>query len=158
MAEKMDVVSSSPESSGEIIVTPKEQQTVDTTAISPPDSQQRSMPLSATGSSLANSNGKRPIQTISNGNDEVEGNDHDERKLLARAAHANLAATAEMTSMGNGAPGKPGFSPTKTHPSGYTWREQEQEPGYAWTSKKAQDEYKRAADQMVHKESAVRGM
>ena len=57
----------------------------------------------------------------------------------------------------NGAPGKAGFSPTKTHPSGYTWREQEQEPGYAWTSKKAQDEYKRAADQMVHKESAVRG-
>lgn len=72
MADKMDV--SSPESSGENITTPKERQTIDTSALSPPDSQQRSnMPLSASGSSLANSNGKRPIQTISNGGDEVEG-------------------------------------------------------------------------------------
>lgn len=38
---------------------------------SPPDS--RGMPTSASGSSIANSNGKRPIQTISNGNDDVEG-------------------------------------------------------------------------------------
>jgi hypothetical protein len=40
----------------------------------PPDSQRRgSMPLSAPGSSIANSNGKRPIQTIMNGMDDQEG-------------------------------------------------------------------------------------
>lgn len=71
MADKMDV--SSPESSGESVATPKEQLIASSGALSPPDSQQRTMPTSASGSSLANSNGKRPIQTISNGNDEVEG-------------------------------------------------------------------------------------
>lgn len=73
MADKMDV--SSPESSGENITTPKDRSTTDSSALSPPDSQQRNMPLSASGASLANSNGKRPIQTISNGSDEVEGID-----------------------------------------------------------------------------------
>jgi hypothetical protein len=89
---------------------------------------------SATGLSLAKSNGKRPIQTISDGDDEEE----------------------DGTSIGSDASSKPSSFPTETHPSGYTWTEREQEPGYAWTSEKAQDEYKRAADQMVHKESAVK--
>lgn len=43
--------------------------------LSPPNSQHRTqvMPTAATGSSIANSNGKRPIQTISNGVDDMEG-------------------------------------------------------------------------------------
>lgn len=71
MTDKMDL--SSPESSGENITTPKDHLTAPASVLSPPDSQQRNMPTSASGSSLANSNGKRPIQTISNGNDDVEG-------------------------------------------------------------------------------------
>ena len=46
--------------------------------LSPPDSQPRrahppNMPTVAPGASGANSNGKRPLQTISNGNDDAEG-------------------------------------------------------------------------------------
>lgn len=67
---------SSPEASDNDANTPKDR-TISTNIHSPPDSQQREsragMPASASGSSIANSNGKRPIQTISNGNDDVEG-------------------------------------------------------------------------------------
>ena len=48
--------------------------------------------------------------------------------------------------------------PTKTHErSGYQWSRAEDEPGYAWTNKKAVDEYHRAADALVHKDSMVKG-
>lgn len=67
---------SSPEASDNDANTPKDR-IIATNVHSPPDSQQREsragMPTSASGSSIANSNGKRPIQTISNGNDDVEG-------------------------------------------------------------------------------------
>lgn len=48
------------------------------------------------------------------------------------------------------------YATTKTHSSGYTWTAEMDEPGYSWTCKRAQDEYKRATDQMVHKDAVVR--
>lgn len=43
-------------------------------ALSPPDSQQRSrMATAASGSNIANSNGKRPLQTTGNGPDDMGG-------------------------------------------------------------------------------------
>lgn len=70
------MVSSPEEASDTDANTPKDR-TIATNIHSPPDSQQREsragMPTSASGSSIANSNGKRPIQTISNGNDDGEG-------------------------------------------------------------------------------------
>lgn len=62
--------------------------------------------------------------------------------------------------MGNGASGstsKPDHITTKTHTSGYAWSKVEDEPGYTWTNKKAQDECKRATDSMVHKDYMIRG-
>ncbi|CAK4031568.1 Hypothetical predicted protein [Lecanosticta acicola] len=103
--------------------------------LSPPDSQhrERTMPTSASGSSIANSNGKRPIQTISNGNDDVE----------ELAAMANGKARQEM--------------PTKTHAaSGYTWIRAEDEPGYSWRNKNALDEATRAWDSMQHRDRMVK--
>lgn len=48
--------------------------------------------------------------------------------------------------------------PAKTHDrSGYTWSREEDAPGYAWLNKKALDEYHRAWDSLVHKDSTVRG-
>lgn len=72
-----------------------------------------------------------------------------------------LIATTEMSSMGNGVSlnsgGKSNFATTKhTHPNGYTWTAAEDEPGYLWMSKKAQDDYKRASDQMVHKDNMIK--
>lgn len=93
------------------------------------------MPTSASGSAIANANGKRPINTISNGADESEH--------LA-AMHANGKPRQEF--------------PTKTHErSGYTWSREEDAPGYAWLNKKAMDEAHRAWDSLVHKEFMVRG-
>lgn len=117
---------SSPEDSD--AQTPQAQSTV----LSPPDSQHRSaMPTSLS----QNANGKRPINTISNGADDSEE--------LA-AMHANGKPRQEF--------------PAKTHDrSGYTWNREEDAPGYAWLNKKALDEYHRAWDSLVHKESMVRG-
>ncbi|KJY01554.1 hypothetical protein TI39_contig287g00026 [Zymoseptoria brevis] len=98
-------------------------------AISPPDSQ----PRNASGSSIANSNGKRPIQTIMNGMDDQE----------ELAAMVNSKARQEF--------------PTRTHKeTGYSWSRAEDEPGHTWTNKKAHDEYNRAWDNMVHKDNAIR--
>ena len=104
--------------------------------LSPPDSQHRSaMPTTASGSTLANANGKRPINTISNGADDAEE--------LA-AMQANGKTRQEF--------------PTKTHErSGYSWNRAEDEPGYAWLNKKALDEYHRAWDGLVHKDSMLKG-
>lgn len=44
----------------------------------------------------------------------------------------------------------------KTHPSGYQFSRVEDEPGYAWLNKKAQDEYQRAWDQLSHKDAMVK--
>ena len=97
--------------------------------LSPPDSQHRSaMPVAVSGS---NANGKRPINTISNGADDVE-------ELAAMQPRQEFLK--------------------KTHEkSGYSWSRTEDEPGHAWMNKKALDEYHRAWDSLVHKESMVRG-
>ena len=106
-------------------------QTMQTSILSPPDSQHRSaMPASASGSAGANANGKRPINTISNGAEEVEELGQKPRQEF----------------------------PTKTHErSGYKWSRAEDEPGYAWLNKKSMDEYHRTWDSLVHKDAMVRG-
>jgi hypothetical protein len=115
--------------------------------LSPADSQynaRSAMPTSASGSAIANANGKRPINTISNGADETD-------EILGMRTSANGA---------NAAAGKAKADfPTKTHErSGYQWNRTEDEPGYAWLNKKAMDEYHRALDGLVHRESMVQGV
>lgn len=105
--------------------------------LSPPDSQHRgtrssNMPTTASGSAVANANGKRPLNTISNGDveDGTRAIDQPRREF-----------------------------PTKTHPaSGYKWDRAEDEPGYAWMSKKAKDEFQRAWEGMAHKDHMTLGM
>ncbi|KXT06421.1 hypothetical protein AC578_6069 [Pseudocercospora eumusae] len=135
-----DQMLSSTENSDEEITTPVEQTANTAQVLSPPDSQHRetrsssstNMPTSASGSSIANSNGKRPLQTISNGADDME----------ELQAMANGKARADQV--------------VKTHPSGYQFSRVEDEPGYAWLNKKAQDEYQRAWDQLTHKDAMVK--
>ncbi|KAI5369693.1 hypothetical protein Slin15195_G005680 [Septoria linicola] len=128
------MVSSPEESDIEEVSTPVAQiSNPAATVLSPPDSQQRSMPTAASGASIANSNGKRPLQT---GADDME----------------------ELQNMGN-ANGKAKVEPSfKTHESsGYTYNKAEDEPGYAWLNKKAQDESNRAWDGLQHKDHMVKG-
>ncbi|KAK4540543.1 hypothetical protein LTR36_009073 [Oleoguttula mirabilis] len=102
------------------------------------------MPSATTTSSTsANANGKRPIQTISNGAD----HDDDGDAIVAMGggkAGANVKPRQDF--------------PPRTHAgSGYTWARAEDEPGYAWGNKKAQDESYRAWDrEVVHKECMVK--
>lgn len=130
-----------PEPDSQMLSSPSDSD-IDTTAntssvLSPPDSQQRAtrsssgnMPTVASGTAGANANGKRPLNTISNG--------HDDNSRAIDQPRREF--------------------PTKTHAaSGYMWDRAEDEPGYAWLSKKARDEYSRALDGMAHKESAVLG-
>ncbi|KAF2214566.1 hypothetical protein CERZMDRAFT_90153 [Cercospora zeae-maydis SCOH1-5] len=103
------------------------------TVLSPPDSQRRERSLPT--ASLANSNGKRPLQNISNGSDDMEE--------LHAMSNVNGKARPD--------------APYKTHESsGYTYSKAEEEPGYAWLNKKAQDEFSRAWDGLQHKESMVK--
>ncbi|KAK1075030.1 hypothetical protein LTR48_009283, partial [Friedmanniomyces endolithicus] len=53
------------------------------------------------------------------------------------------------------AAGGPDFAPKIHQQSGYTWEKLEDEPGYAWLNKKAQDERQRAWEGMVHKDCVV---
>lgn len=79
--EDSQMISSPEEASGssDLVQTPKDSTFVDPATLSPPDSghsdrnTSRAMPTAAPGSNGANSNGKRPIQTISNGMDDLEG-------------------------------------------------------------------------------------
>jgi hypothetical protein len=101
--------------------------------LSPPDSQHRN-------TAMANANGKRPLNTISNGPD-------DEEDIQTLFSQTNQAPTKHRADF-----------PPKTHAgSGYTWNRAEDEPGYAWLNKKAMDEFHRAWDGMVHRESMVKG-
>lgn len=108
---------------------------------SPPDSQHsRAAPImpSSSGAS-ANANGKRPLK-------EVNGLEGDDEELdIARSNNAAM-------------PPKKADLPPQTHQaSGYTWTRAEDEPGYSWLNKKAQDEAQRAWDGMVHREHMVKG-
>ena len=115
------------------------------TILSPPDSQHgrttrssnntSNMPTAASGAAVANANGKRPLNTISNG---VDDGDHE------GSGRAIDQPRREF--------------PTKTHAgSGYKWDRAEEEPGYAWLSKKARDEFERAVSGMVHRDCVVLG-
>jgi len=133
-------IDSSPEAESDLM-TPLEQ-TINTSILSPPDSQHghdhqtrftSAMPTSASGATSANANGKRPLYTISNGADDTI-----------------------RTMSGNAGKAKADFPP-KTHPSsGYTWARIEEEPGYAWLNKKAVDESQRAWDGLAHRDCMVR--
>lgn len=98
--------------------------------LSPPNSQD--MPTVSPTVNGANSNGKRPHTALSD-RDELDN----------------------MMASGNG---RMDF-PAKTHQqSGYSWSRAEDEPGYAWLSKKSVDEGNRAWDGLVHREGMVKGM
>lgn len=48
-------------------------------------------------------------------------------------------------------------APYKTHESsGYTYNRAEDEPGYGWLNKKAQDEFARAWEGLQHKDSMIK--
>lgn len=122
---------------------------------SPPDSQHRNtaMPTSASGSAIANANGKRPLNTISNGVDEG-----DDLVVMQTAGLNGAGGAASATGGGGKGVAKQEF-PTRTHErSGYQWNRAEDEPGYAWMNKKALDEYHRALDGLVHKDHVIRGV
>lgn len=115
--------------------------------LSPPDSQHRS-----NSNALANANGKRPLNTISNGPED----DDDLVVMSSGPAQAPSQAQSQGQSQAN-LQLAPEF-PTQTHAaSGYTWNRKEDEPGYAWANKKAVDEYHRAWDGMVQKDHMVKG-
>jgi hypothetical protein len=91
------------------------------------------MPTAASGTNMANSNGKRPHGALQNGAEEDEA-----VETLPNAGRPNL--------------------PVQTHASsGYRWTKTEDEPGYAWLNKKAADEMNRAVDSLAHKDIAVKG-
>lgn len=106
--------------------------------LSPTESQSQSqtlpnMPTAASGAHLANSNGKRPHGALQNGGEEDEA-----VETMPNASRSNM--------------------PVQTHASsGYRWTRAEDEPGYAWTNKKALDEMGRAWDLLAHKDIAVKG-
>lgn len=139
-------------------------QTADPTAAplsTPPDSQHRashhpnptSMPTSAPGVAGANANGKRPINTISNGD---EGGVGGEVVDLTGTA-AGSSGVSEGMLAGNDGKGKgQDFQPQIHAATGYTWSRWEEEPGYAWGNKKAVDESQRAWEGMVHREGMVK--
>jgi hypothetical protein len=91
------------------------------------------MPSAASGTHMANSNGKRPHGALQNGAEEDEA-----VETLPNAGRSSL--------------------PVQTHASsGYRWSRPEDEPGYAWLNKKAYDEMTRAMDSLAHKDIAVKG-
>ncbi|KAF2722820.1 hypothetical protein K431DRAFT_293161 [Polychaeton citri CBS 116435] len=120
----------------------------------------------ATGTSMAtsNSNGKRPITTISNGEAEQQ-----QTTIYPTPGVSSLSVTAEaeaeeIANMANGAASSKGtagratgaeYAPQGHEASGYTWTRDEDMPGWAWRNTKAMDEAARAADAIVHKESMV---
>lgn len=131
----VEVLSSQPNRAN--IQTPLNQTAQPSAALSsPPDSQHRNMPTTAAGS---NANGKRPINTISNGTE-----DDTNEVTTINSANVNGKARQEF--------------PTETHErSGYSWNRTEDKPGYSWLNKKAVDEYRRAEDALVHREYMIKG-
>ena len=112
-------------------------QIISSAILSPPDSQHRSVAPEMPGTSApaANSNGKRPLNTISNGADEAID--------LTGEAKGKSRAHQDF--------------PPRTHgPSGYTWSRHEDEPGYAWVNKKALDEQHRAWEGVVHRDLMIK--
>jgi hypothetical protein len=131
-------MASSPESESEQTTTTSiSVNPADTQLLSPTDPQRptsaanTSMPAAVSGTAGANANGKRPLNTISNGLDDEE---------------------EEYDKMG-----KQDFPPKVHQPSGYSWTRAEDAPGNAWESKKATEEANRAWDVMVHRDIMIKG-
>nr|POE47674.1 hypothetical protein CFP56_01005 [Quercus suber] len=131
------MLSSPSDTSDNEVATPQSQvpPTSSGNILSPPDSQHRetrsTMSESAHGASIANSNGKRPLQTISNGlDDDLNSQD------LAKAPGTERVLE----------------HPAKMVSSGYSWTRAEDEPGWSWLNKKAIDEHHRAYDSLLHRE------
>jgi len=98
--------------------------------LSPPSSQ--GVPL-ASPVYGANANGKRPLSTL-----DVNG----DAPPSLRSAQVAAPEPAEV----------------QTHQSsGYTWTKQEDEPGWAWKSKRAVDEANRAQDSLIMKDLRIGG-
>lgn len=122
--------------------------------LSPPGSQGADIPSNTTpqgrgmtissSSSGANANGKRPLNHISNGVDTAE----EDAERLARAGVSSRPGSSDASAT---------FTPQVHAKSGYTWDRPEDAPGYGWSNKKAQDEYNRAWEHVVHKQLAVKG-
>lgn len=102
---------------------------------SQPHETRGSNPTSAPSASIANSNGKRPLQTISNGLDEE----------LPGAGTASTANAERLVD----------HPAAKTVVGGYSYTRAEDAPGWSWLNKKALDEYHRAVDGLVHQEIHV---
>lgn len=105
--------------------------------LSPPNSQGVPLPASTTNmptvapsASGANVNGKRPIESIDPPQD-LSGGVSLSAAIPTEEAVRNHAATT------------------------YAWTRPEDEPGYAWKNKKAQDEYNRAWDSLVDKNRRI---
>ncbi|KAF2484286.1 hypothetical protein BDY17DRAFT_352810 [Neohortaea acidophila] len=126
---------SSPSDSETQTPTSQSQSLANSTLLSPPELHNR---LAAAPG--ANANGKRPINTISNGTDDADD-------LLASGPSAAAA----------GGKARPEYAARTHERSGYTWSREEDAPGHAWLSKKALDEYHRAADVLVHRDLMVKG-
>ncbi|KAF2771798.1 hypothetical protein EJ03DRAFT_325440 [Teratosphaeria nubilosa] len=139
---------STPDASDNELATPTGEQVPANPAdslLSPADSQSRpktssavqantSMPVQGVG---ANANGKRPINTISNGAED------DETEVVGESSKMKGEANAKE-------------HPPRTHEkSGYTWTKWEDAPGHSWSSRKAIDEFNRAMDGLVQKESVI---
>lgn len=117
------------------------------------------MPISPTGLNGANSNGKRPINTISNGADEGDSlSDTMNPALQPTSSQAQANGATSKPRAAQGQPQPPADFPQKVHErSGYRWDREEDAPGYAWLNKKAVEEYSRALDGMVGREGGVVG-
>lgn len=127
---------SSPSDSETQTPTSQSQSLANSTLLSPPELHSR-----LTAAPGANANGKRPINTISNGVDDAE----------------DLLGSGHLAAAAGGGKGRAEYAPRTHERSGYTWSREEDAPGHAWLSKKALDEYHRAADVLVHRDLMVKG-
>lgn len=110
--------------------------------LSPPETQRD---RAARGAS-SNANGKRPRKDISNG--------FDTEDEIPSARQARSTQTSSTAPANSSAP----LGETREHAaSGYKWNKQEDEPGYAWTNKKAVDEHNRALDALIHRDVVIAG-
>lgn len=112
------------------------------------------MPAVASSASGANANGKRPISSIDATGEGLASASANALDLGDAAVAAGPAA--ELAGSAGARPADTPRGSVKTHgPSGYTWVKLEDEPGYAWRNKKAQEEYNRTWDAMVDKDRTV---
>ena len=108
------------------------------TELSPPNSQ--GVPLPETAATAvqrgANANGKRPLSTLDSNGDNLS-------VLAGQKAGAPTTTSIET-------------SQVKTHEgSGYSWTRAEDEPGWSWMNKRAQDDANRAWESLVMKDRRV---